>query len=160
MASSTPNAPTPPPAPAPAPAVNVQTPQPPTPLIVGQTAYQPVIDVPNVGVVVEVRPFIAPGANTALLDLRSTVTRWGKPSPPAKLGTAGSASCLVDRPNMPAADLAATARVPLGKPVLLGAVTFAPAGGAGLDKATDNPVQLCLIATTSIAADAKKPAKK
>jgi hypothetical protein len=61
---------------------------------------------------------------------------------------------------MPAADLVATARVPLGKPVLLGAVTFAPAGGAGLDKATDTPVQLCLIATTRIAACAKKPAKK
>jgi hypothetical protein len=53
------------------------------------------------------------------------------------------------------------ARVPLGKPVLLGAVTFAPTNEAGLDKPTENPVQLCLIATTSIAADAPaKPAKK
>jgi len=97
-----------------------------------------------------------------VLDIRSTVTRWGKPSPPTKVGGAGSASCPVDRPNMPAAEMAMTARVPLGKPVLLGAVTFAPADGAGLDKATDAPVQLCLIATTSIATDAnkKKPAKK
>ncbi|MGA2068902.1 MAG: hypothetical protein ABSG86_28365 [Thermoguttaceae bacterium] len=151
-----------PPAPAPTPAAAVPPPQPPTPLIAGQTVYQPVIDVPNVGVVVEVRPSVAPGADTAVLDIRSTVTRWGKPSPPTKVGGAGSASCPVDRPNMPAAEMAMTARVPLGKPVLLGAVTFAPADGAGLDKATDAPVQLCLIATTSIATDAnkKKPAKK
>ena len=144
------------PVPAATPAVNVQTAQAPIPVIVGQTAYQPVIDVPNVGVVVEVRPSVAPGANTAVLDLRSSVTRWGEPSPPARLGSASgrSASCPVDRPNMPAAQMAMTARVPLGKPVLLGAVTFAPADGAGLDKATENPVQLCLIATTSIAADA------
>jgi len=132
----------------------------PPPIIAAQTAYQPVIDVPNVGIVVGALPVIAPGADTAVLDVQGFVTRWGKPSPPAKLGSAGSASCPVDRINMPAAELAMTARVPLGKPVLLGAVTFAPGGGAGLDKATDTPVQLCLIATTSIAADAKKPAKK
>jgi hypothetical protein len=126
-----------------------------------QAVYQPVVEVPNVGVMVEVRPNIAPpAADTALLDVQCFVTRWGKPAPPARVGGPGSASCPVDRVNMPAVDLAATARVPLGKPVLLGAVTFAPAGGAGLDKATDTPVQLCLIATTSIAADAKKPAKK
>ncbi|MGD0900833.1 MAG: DUF4974 domain-containing protein [Thermoguttaceae bacterium] len=160
MSPPTPKAPAAPSVPAAPPTVNVQTAQSPIPAIVTQTAYQPVIDVPNVGVVVEVRPSVAPGANTAVLDLRSTVTRWLKPSPPAKLGGPGSASCPVDRPNMPAAEMAMTARVPLGKPVLLGAVTFAPAGGAGLDRATDNPVQLCLIATTSIAEDAEKPARK
>jgi hypothetical protein len=147
-------------APAAPPAVNVQAPPAAAPLLVGQTAYQPVIDVPNVGVVVEVRPSVAPGASTAVLDLRSTVTRWLKPSPPAQIGSAGVAACPVDRPNMPAAEMAMTARVPLGKPVLLGAVTFAPADGAGLEKPTENPVQLCLIATTSIAADAEKPAKE
>jgi hypothetical protein len=144
----------------------------------------PTLYTPNVGVVVELFPTVLPGANSALLDVQSMVTRWGKPGPTAKVGAAwppreaapgsakdsgqpavppvpgGSASYPIDRPNMPTADLTATARVPLGKPVLLGAVTFAPADGAGLEKPTDNPVQLCLIATTSIAADAEKPAKK
>jgi hypothetical protein len=120
-----------------------------------------VIDVPNAGVVVEVRPSVAPGADTAVLDVRSSVTRWGKPAASARVGSAGSAACPVDRPNMAAAEMATTVRVPLGQPVLVGAVTFAPAGGAGLDKAAENPVHLCLIATTSIAAGAApKPVKK
>ncbi|MGA2030977.1 MAG: hypothetical protein ABSG68_01870 [Thermoguttaceae bacterium] len=160
-----PAAPPAPPAPAPVPAappaVNVPTAPASIPAIAGQTAYWPTINVVNVGVVVEVRPSVAPGTNTAVLDLRSSVTRWGKPAPPARLGAAGSASCPVDRPNIPAAQMAMTVRVPLGKPVLLGAVTFAPADGAGLDKATENPVQFCLIATTRIVADtAPKLVKK
>jgi hypothetical protein len=125
-----------------------------------QVGYMPVTLVPNVGVIVQVCPVVAPGGGTAVLDVQSFITRWSEPSPQAQVGGAGSASCPIDRPNMPAAEMAMTARVPLGKPVLLGAVTFAPAGGAGLDRATENPVQLCLIATTSIAADAGKPAKK
>ena len=43
--------------------------------------------------------------------------------------------------------------MPLGKPVVLGGMTFAPAESAGLNKAADNPTQLYLIATTSIATD-------
>ncbi len=142
-----------------APAVNVQNAPPPVPVIAGRTAYQPVIDVPNAGVVVEVRPTVAPGADTAVLDVRSSVTRWGPPAAPARVGSPGSAACPVDRPNIAAAEMATTVRVPLGKPVLVGAVTFASAGGAGLDKPTENPLHLCLIATTSIAAG-PKPAKK
>jgi len=117
--------------------------------------YTPVIHVPNVGVVVELRPTVAPGG-TASIDVASTVTRWGKPQPTAILGasqsaTAGVASCPVQRPNIPTQQLAATVRVPLGRPVVLGGLTFAPAESAGLDEATDDPVQLYLIATTSVA---------
>ncbi len=49
--------------------------------------------------------------------------------------------------------MAATLRVPLGQPVLVGAMSFAPAADAGLANAADSPQQLCLIATTSIAAE-------
>ena len=117
--------------------------------------YTPIIHVPNVGVVVELRPTVAPGGTTTL-DVASMVTRWGKPQSTAILGAsqsaaAGVASCPVQRPNMPTQQLAATVRVPLGKPVVLGGLTFAPAESAGLDEATDNPVQLYLIATTSVA---------
>ena len=65
---------------------------------------------------------------------------------------AGSGSCPVQLPNMPAQQLATTVRVPLGKPVVFGGMTFAPKF-AGMDQATDDPMQLYLIATTSIAAD-------
>ena len=43
----------------------------------------------------------------------------------------------------------------LGKPVIVGAVTFAPAGDAGLGAAKVSPVDVYLIATTSIVRDAK-----
>jgi hypothetical protein len=117
------------------------------------------MDLANAGIVLEVRPTIAPGADMALLDLRSTVSRWGQPPAAAPSGAA-AVERPVDRVNMPVAEFAATARVPLGKPVLLGAVTFAPAEGAGLDKPSENPLQLCLIATTSIAAEPATAPKK
>ena len=60
-------------------------------------------------------------------------------------------SSPVQQPNIPAQQLATIVRVPLGEPVLLGGMTFAPAGPAGVDKASDDPTQLYVIATTSIA---------
>jgi hypothetical protein len=62
----------------------------------------------------------------------------------------GSSSCPVDQPVMPAQQLGTTLCVPLGKPVIVGAITFAPTEGAGLGAAGENPVQVYLIATTSI----------
>jgi hypothetical protein len=116
----------------------------------------------------------------------SNVTRWGKPKPPVPLAMswgagqtstsnsskdgpqtssstktpAGKAAFAVDRPTMPTQQWGATIRVPLDKPVLLGAMTFAPEGGAGLDKPADNAKQLCLIAVTSLAAAGHAPAEK
>jgi hypothetical protein len=133
--------------------------------------YGPVVQVPNAGVVIELRPTVVPGGKTATLDVQSIVTRWGKPQttahvgaavPPGKTvkstaakklavgGPAGLSSCPVQLPNMPAQQLATTVRVPLGKPVVLGGMTFAAAESAGMEQATENPLQLYLIATTHI----------
>jgi hypothetical protein len=68
----------------------------------------------------------------------------------------GSGSCPVDRPVMPTQQIGTTLRVPLGKPVIVGSITFAPAGDAGLDGAGANPVEVYVIATTSIVQDAPK----
>jgi hypothetical protein len=137
--------------------------------------YKPHVQTPNAGVVVEIRPSVLPDKKTAMLDLHSIVTRWLQPEPPATVGTKmpaaqvkeknselgileniqqsdGSASIQMDRPVMPTQQIAATVRVPLGKPVLVGAMTFAPAKEAGLMPSPDNPKQLVLIATTSAAA--------
>ena len=57
---------------------------------------------------------------------------------------------------MPTQQIGATLRVPLGKPVIVGAMTFAPAEDAGLGAAEADPVQVYLIATTSIVRDAGK----
>ena len=145
------------------------------PAVDGGVAYMPLIDAPNAGVLVELRPTVEPGAESAVLDVESCVTRWGRPRPtaheaegPAKEGgpretgaeAAGSASCPVERPSIPAQEFATTLRVPLGRPVLVGGMTFAPAGPAGLEDAGKNPLQLYLIATTRIAAEpAGKPAR-
>jgi hypothetical protein len=135
------------------------------PVVGGGIGYQPVVQELNAGVIVELRPTVAPGGTMATIDVQSMVTRWGKPQStaqvgaawpaniagePATTGPAGSGSCPVQRPNMPTQQLATTVRVPLGKPVALGGMTFAPADSAGMNEATDNPTQLYLIATTSI----------
>jgi hypothetical protein len=145
------------------------------PVVGSRLGYQPVIQVPNAGVVLELRPTVAPGGETAVLDVQSVVTRWDQGEPPARVGASwppaqvteaaakpgdpqestqepgGTASCPVDRPIMPTQQFAAAVRVPLGKPVVLGAMTFSPTGDAGLDRPPENPKQLYLIATTSIA---------
>ena len=105
---------------------------------------------PNAGVVVQLRASVVPGEATAILDVQSAVTRWGKPQAAAQVGAARGSS-PVQQPNIPAQQLATIVRVPLGEPVLLGGMTFAPAGPAGMDKASDDPTQLYVIATTSIA---------
>ena len=56
---------------------------------------------------------------------------------------------------MPTQQIGTTLRVPLGKPVIVGSITFAPAGDAGLGAAKEDPVEVYLIATTSIVREAK-----
>jgi hypothetical protein len=187
------------------------------PVVDDNVAYSPVISMPNVGVTAELRPTVIPGGNSAMLHVRSTITRWTPERAPANIGSAwpagqrmsvdasqpavnasssgapvmgvtpsggtaptpqlsqttnvnaapatshasmsthgpGSCSCPIDLPVMPTQEFGTTLRVPLGKPVIVGSVTFAPAGGAGLGEAKEKPVEVYLIATTSIVR--KKP---
>ncbi len=69
---------------------------------------------------------------------------------------AGSTSCPIDLPVMPTQEFGTTLRVPLGKPVVDGSVTFAPAGDAGVGAAAKDPVEVYLIATVSVVKKAKK----
>ena len=62
----------------------------------------------------------------------------------------GSGSCPIDLPVMPTQEFGTTLRVPLGEPVVVGSVTFAPAGDAGVGEAKVDPVEVYLIATTSV----------
>ena len=57
---------------------------------------------------------------------------------------------------MPTQQIGTMLRVPLGKPVIVGSITFAPSGDAGLGAAKENAVEVYLIATTSIVRDAAK----
>jgi hypothetical protein len=69
---------------------------------------------------------------------------------------AGSGSCPIDQPVMPTQQIGSTLRVPLGKPVIVGSMTFAAGGDAGLDAAQEDPIEVYLIATTSIVQRAAK----
>ncbi len=139
------------------------------PVVGSGIGYQPMVEVPNVGLVLEVRPSVCQESKTAMLDVRNTVTRWGKPGEPAIVGAAwsrsqvkelpgekvkvpaGASSAEVERPVMPAQQWAATVRVPLGRPVLLGGASFAERG-EGLNANKGGPTrQLYLIATAAIA---------
>jgi hypothetical protein len=68
----------------------------------------------------------------------------------------GSASCPIDLPVMPTQEFGTTLRVPLGKPVVVGSVTFAPAGEAGVGAAKQDAMEVYLIATTSVVKELKK----
>jgi 3D (Asp-Asp-Asp) domain-containing protein len=57
---------------------------------------------------------------------------------------------------MPTQQIGSTLRVPLGRPVIVGSMTFAPAEDAGLGAARGNPVDVYLVATTSIVKSASK----
>jgi hypothetical protein len=128
------------------------------PVVGGEdVGYQPIINIPNVGVTAQVRPTVVPGTKTATLDISSIITRWDPSRKPAIIGAVrtvstqgGSSSCPVDRPVMPTQQIGATLSVPLGKPVIVGAMTFAVAEDAGLGAADADLVQVYLVATTSI----------
>ena len=140
------------------------------PVVGSGIGYQPVITIPNVGVLLEVRPLIVPGTKTVRLCVQSTVTQWRKPDPPLQIGghfppseatepsgetiqqPGGTASISVDRANMPTQQFAATMHVPLGKPVLLGGLTLSPTEEADGGDASKERAQLYLIVRTSLVA--------
>jgi len=134
------------------------------PVIGSGVGYQPVVEVPNVGVLLEVCPSLSPQHESVLLDVKSTVTDWGQPDRPLEIGSrfppaevkdaitgettkepGGTAWTTVDRVNLPTQQLATTLRLPLGRPVLVGGVTRLSAAEAGEKNAGPAPEQLYLV---------------
>ena len=150
------------------------------PVVGSGIGYQPVISIPNVGVLLEVSPVVDGASRTAMLTLQSTVTRWGQQPPPVKIGgespeaevkdfvnenettrvPASGASVTIDRPNIAAHEVAASLRVPLGQPVLIGGLTLAGTGDAGENPADGEREQLYLIVQTSIVRPANRDDEK
>ncbi len=142
------------------------------PVVGSGIGYQPVVKIPNVGVLLEIRPSIVPGTDSAVLDVETTVTGWRQPDLALRVGThfppsrfedtftqettdvpGGETSVNVDRVNMPTQQFAATTRVPLGKPVLLGGLTLSPTTEDESRQAGEERKQLYLVVQTSRAAD-------
>jgi hypothetical protein len=86
--------------------------------------YQPIVEKPVIGALLEIRPTIAQG-RSAVVDLKSTVT--GPTATTADALAAPPAPPEVDRIAIHSQELATTMRVPLGEPVLVGGLTLKPA---------------------------------
>jgi hypothetical protein len=139
------------------------------PVVGSGIGYNPQIDVPNVGVVLEICPSIVPDTETIVLDVESTVTGWrdselvlqiGGSYPPSQKveqpsgeiveEPGGTSTVSVDRVIMPTHQLAATMRVPLRQPVLVGGLTLSPNEDAARGNEVQERKQLYLVVETDL----------
>jgi len=107
---------------------------------VGAVGYTSSVEVLNIGAVLQVTPMVTlvGDRRSALLDLHSVVTQWGKPGEPIKVTSQSAAGmsekstggplvnnmATIDRVNMGAQEWSSTVSIPLGEPVLVGAATL------------------------------------
>jgi hypothetical protein len=99
--------------------------------------YQPVVEKPNFGALLEIRPTVVSGETTAVVDLRSTLTVPGEQSA-GLIGQPAPDQMApgIDRVAIETHQLATTLRMPLGQPVLVGGLTYVPSSmGSFRDKA-------------------------
>jgi hypothetical protein len=115
--------------------------------------YQPVVERPNFGAQLEIRPTLMRDNKSVVVDLKSTFTA------PAETGTQevgqglSSSPPVVDRFAIEAQELATTLRVAVGEPTLVGGLTLTPSAlarspDAGTPEAVEQPgesAQLYLI---------------
>ncbi len=89
--------------------------------------YQPIVQKTNYGALLEIRPTLVLGSQTAVVDLTATITVPGEqPNNPG--GFAPSpAPPFVDRVAIETQQLATTLRLPLAEPVVVGGLTYKPA---------------------------------
>jgi hypothetical protein len=92
----------------------------------GRVGYQPIIEKPNFGVTLEIRPTLSTVGKDVVIDLKSTVTFPTQEMQPADaMGMPGMSSMpQVDRLSIQTQELVTTLRVPLGQPVLVGGMTY------------------------------------
>ncbi|GEM_PF-1918689 len=107
--------------------------------------YQPVIETPNLGVLLQIRPTLIPNDDRAIVDLRSTLTVLGKSASESGESVQPQQDLLVpkvDRVAIETQELATTLSVPLGEPVLAGGLTYiGPSADAMRQEADANRAQ-------------------
>jgi hypothetical protein len=92
-----------------------------------RVGYQPIVERSSIGALLEIRPTVLHGEDTAIVDLRSTLTVPAGPSDgSAKQANPLPAPPLVDRIETDTQEFATTLRIPLGAPVLVGGMTYVP----------------------------------
>jgi hypothetical protein len=96
--------------------------------------YQPIVEKPNFGALLEIRPTLMQGDEAAVVDLTSTITFGG---PDAEVAAAPAAP-LIDRVAVAGQELATTFRVPLGEPTLVGGMSVLGQPEATVDDEAQN----------------------
>jgi hypothetical protein len=126
--------------------------------------YTPVISVPNIGVLLQVRPTLLPDRPAAVVNLESTVTSLAEEEPstpvtstsaaarPEADQSSASATLKLDRLSIDAHHLATTVRLPLGKPVLAGGLSMAGGDRPSGEEAAERK-QLYLVVELMLAVD-------
>lgn len=128
--------------------------------VVGGTAevgYQPTIALPHLGTLLQVTALILPGDDGVLVDLHSLATRPKRETQPVRLGGDGQfPKVQVDRVDIEAQQLATALRVPSGRPVLVGGMSFAGQERASERDVMDRQLYLVIEVTPSADSDNKK----
>jgi hypothetical protein len=114
-----------------------------------RVGYQPIVEKPTFGALLEIRPTVMRDGARAIVDLRSSLTvPGGRTEEFLPQDAAAAAPPVVDRFAMDTQEFATTLRVPLGEPVLVGGLTYVPAAigsapesasTASPDAASENP---------------------
>ena len=98
-------------------------------------AYDPEVSEVRVGAMLEVTPTLETTLDTAVVDVKSQVADWAEPSAIVQAPRQTSASkqavgsdiaVVVDRLNLMSQEFRTTARLPVGKPILIGGMTSEP----------------------------------
>jgi hypothetical protein len=89
--------------------------------------YQPIVETSNIGALLEIRPTLMPGQDFAVVDLKSTVTGGGDRMADSEQHDSAALAPQVDRVAVEIVEFATSLRMPLGKPILVGGLSYAPA---------------------------------
>lgn len=124
----------------------------------GAVAYSPIVSVPNVGLLLELKPTVLPNGSMAVLNLESTVTGMsqnpdgmmtGSHELPAPQNAGAVAGFSLDRLTLDVQHLATTVRVPVGQPVLVGGLSMV-GDTTGRDAAHTGGRQLYLVVELTV----------
>jgi|SRR5580704_2465385 hypothetical protein len=130
---------------------------------VGAVGYSTSPEVLNIGAVLQLTPIVTHASQhrSAILDLHSVVTQWGKQDDSIKVtsqsfagmsekssnGTLVHHMASIDRVNLGTQEWSTTVEIPLGEPVLVGAATLTDSADQTATAETAKRPQLALVIT-------------
>jgi len=104
--------------------------------------YNPDAQIIQSGAMIQITPMLGQDGKEAVVDVQSVVCEWDTPPAPTEIRTPTTrpTSEMLDRMNVLVQQLRTTVQVPMGKPVLVGGMTFEPS-----TKAANSPQMYLII---------------